>query len=189
MKKSLLIILSMFLMSMAAHAVGVDCWEEYTQAYYPEIESKMKAILGNDVAIVKVATKAKAFIHNSSTSHNVELFFPKDAISFKKTSNNKDLFPAFQYNSSYDSDGFNDIGYKASVASRAINSTVIPDIEQYPNTDQATYLKYGDASSSVFSLSLFYGTFIHTFCIANTNSGGGGGGAAGAAVNYIIKAN
>ena len=57
MKKSLLIILSLIFMNMSAHAVGVDCWEEYTEMYLPTTESKMQSVLGSSVTITRVKTE------------------------------------------------------------------------------------------------------------------------------------
>lgn len=47
----------MFLMSMTAHAVGVDCWEEYSALFLKTTESKMKDVLGSNVEITRVKTE------------------------------------------------------------------------------------------------------------------------------------
>ena len=66
MKKILIIFFGLILGCNLASAKSVSCWDEYTQAYLPGTESKMKTALGNDVNIIKVATKAKAFTHYGS---------------------------------------------------------------------------------------------------------------------------
>ncbi len=77
MKKSLLIILSLFLTSLSVHAVGVDCWEEYTTTNTAPTSSDLRTAITNaGGSAILVGTRAsvagyEAAVAASSTNPNV----------------------------------------------------------------------------------------------------------------------
>ena len=169
MKKSLLIILSLIFMNMTAHAVGVDCWEEYSTNFDTEPVSKVKTILP-DEQIIRVNTSIRGMISDLGDS-NLSLFRTgvSSAPQYCNGSNCHTL---------YFSNGI------------TMSSSDGPFLgKMYGTTGyQRRYLLAKDDVNDRFSF--MSGYYAHTFClISDHSSSGGGGGAAGASVNYIIKAN
>ncbi|MBQ2984575.1 MAG: hypothetical protein IJD57_07260 [Candidatus Gastranaerophilales bacterium] len=191
MKKSLIIFLSLVFMSLSAHAVGVDCWEEADVTYLPETTSKMKSILGDKIEIVRVSTRLEAL---STAIGSIKLYLPKSADSYKATADGKDYYLLAQPYTSITQNGlFSEALYNSGVVYRNTGTTDALTVKKYTGSSYSSYyapIQYYTRTTSInegMMLTMFH-SFIHTYCIANTNSGGGGGGAAGAAVNYIIKA-
>ena len=202
MKKSLLIILSLILTQIATFAVGVDCWEEHSPSYRSEAEtvSKMKDVLGKNVEIIKVKTEIEGVALNFSDglligNTRVALKYPITAYYSNKNSDTQYILDFDGGNYGLESNGYGTkvanlyssyretSGYVTRTTATGEYGTAYTADGQYL---EHYYNNYNSQSVNVFYINKH---FVHTFCIANTNSGGGGGGgAAGAAVNYIIKA-
>ncbi len=183
MKKSLFIILSIFLTSLSVHAVGVDCWEEYTRDFNPSTVSKMKDVLGDDVVITRVKSGIKIGKYYIRSTDNgraeglSEAIFPIDTYA-SYTNKSKTYYPRFGY---FYYDG-------SSVAYMKDYKAYTEDNSDYLGS--YTFYVLGRSDYNKIDLDDAFALYVHTYCIVSdhSSSGGGGGGSAGAAVNYIIKA-
>ena len=205
MKKSLLIILSLIFMSMSAHAVGVDCWEEVSNTFEPDTVSKMQAVLGNNVTITRVKTVMKIVASSPSNyataaggtnSHYIYSYPELREIEIPlmnyltATGSDKAMWYLRTVNSPANADSKNSASEVNGVIFTLYNSPYLKlasSFVRYRSSDG--YTQSITPTINGYSTSDAGGGYIHTYCIENTNSGGGGGGAAGASVNYIIKAN
>ena len=203
MKKSLLIILSLIFMSMTAHAVGVDCWEEYSQYFFPSTESKMKDILGNNVEIVRVKSAYRMIAYKWDTdTDSADTFFIETvdiplfepfSVNWSYSGNTFYLYAPKMFLDSNTTSGKSGYIYYSAIAGEKYNHFITEDMATKEESRSYGFLFNGYYYSSDYArqneIQPNATTFVHTYCIENTNSGGGGGGAAGASVNYIIKAN
>ncbi len=211
MKKSLIIFLSLIFMSMTAHAVGVDCWEEVDATFNPNTVSKMQAVLGNNVTITRVKTEVSMSFPTTETIYyeGAGRMYTY-ATGFTNTRVPITSYLYYNYNgttpyyiesqrtentskNSYAIDGGFLVAsggittaYQQAITGRTLaggTGGTFYNTSGYNFTPTVyRYTGYGTTGT----IATFH--YIHTYCVENTNSGGGGGGAAGAAVNYIIKA-
>ena len=196
MKKSLLIILSLIFMSMSAHAVGVDCWEEYSTTYEPGHTSLLQDVLGSKVTITPI--KVDAYMWGTSSQASVKYPLPINTYITGSYYYSKTYYPGyFRFNEGINvTAGPSSSKYQLYPNFGETSGLYAPDYNaaksaiKSGNITFVSYYKSGDYSYNLlFSGVGLYGAYAITYCIENTNSGGGGGGAAGASVNYIIKAN
>ena len=186
-------------MSMTAHAVGVECWEEYSGEYFSfrEPVSKMRDVIDEDIPIVRIKTEIEMLARVATAcydTHYSYCYFKFDPIRValnQPISGSNSSYYYSPYFSEYNSYGAS-LNVSEKWISLASNMPVAKGLAKNATLDTGFTGSYLTNSylhdNDVPVRNLHY---VHTFCIANTDSGGGGGGggAAGAAVNYIIKAN
>ena len=204
MKKSLIIFLSLIFISMTARAVGVDCWEEVDATFNPNTVSKMQDILGDKVTITRVKTELK-IIAGSISNYSVAAGCTSSSCIFRypelreitlpinqylvTTDNSKNIYYLEVDNTPADQSVKNSGTYTNGVAFDLYNDSDLKLRNPFVRRATATGSTYSiSMHSHDYDANILGATYIHTYCIVNTNSGGGGGGSAGAAVNYIIKA-
>ena len=185
MKKSLLIILSLLLAQITTFAVGVDCWEEISGSY--TAESKMKNTVGA-ATIVKVSTFLEAPMVQS-VIYDTACNKTYGAIQYQKTkfaTTNAGTFTLVDTPITPSAGTYADyLGPKAGIHFATDPFTTHANLKGVVWKDSYAYTS-GCRDLRLDGYRLLGPYYIHTYCIANTNSGSGG--AAGAAVNYIIKA-
>jgi len=204
MKKSLIIFLSLIFMSMSAYAVGVDCWEEVDATFSPNTVSKMQDVLGDKVTITRVKTELK-IIAGSTSNYAIAASCSSSSCIYRypelreitlpinqylvTTDSSKNVYYLEVYNTPADQSVKNSGTYTSGLIFNLYNDRDLmlqnPFVRRLTTTGSTsgTPMYTHDYDANILGAS-----YIHTYCIANTNSGGGSGGNAGAAVNYIIKA-
>ncbi len=204
MKKSLLIILSLVLSQISTFAVGVDCWEEYSETFEPNTVSKMQSVLGNDVVItmVKADMRIATFIEEGG-SYSAGYGWGSILVSVDYPISN--VMPMAAYNSNDGKTYYPRLLAPVHTSGRYAKNTELysPEILSYTSdgTSYNNIIALGRYDSDYSYTRLFlvhdnvnyqgaFKSYKFTYCIASdhSSSGGGGGGSAGAAVNYIIKA-
>ena len=183
-------------MSMTAHAVGVDCWEEVDTDFNPQTKSKMQDTLGSNIKIIRTKTKVHLLIGLDSTMRQVEI--PLKNYIYYIESGTKyylgtplNMPTANETGSSEGGIGYYSGSYTPFKLAYILNSDTYFTPDRTKSTNYTRYIGLGYYNGNNMYNDYVHGFhFIHTYCIVSDHSSsGGGGGTSGASVNYIIKAN
>ena len=193
MRKSLIILFCLTFLSLGAHAIGIDCWEEYTiEKTEPTTSALRTAITNAGGTVYKLHTRALVTIFDTYIRYATGSGYGF-AAGFGSISQVY-LFNDGSYWDNY-SLAKQNYGSSSDTSTYGTVESIFVKGDRNGGTDYQTIKTsyspsyYGMWSSNMYTEydKKFATHFVHTYCTINTSSGGGGGGATGS-VNFIIKA-